>query len=79
MQRKGRQVKTDNINRKQVKPLFSGILLIVLSLMTSCGSVVTKKSPPFAHIHVGHAFTGWVTTPGKKGLIETAEKEAQAA
>lgn len=70
---------TDKNNRKLKKQLFFGVSLIVLSLITGCGSIVTKKTPPFSHIHVGHALTGWVTTPGKKGLISTAEKEAQAA
>lgn len=77
--KKERQMKTNKRNRKLEKPLFFGISLIVLSLITGCGSIVTKKTPPFSHIHVGHALTGWVTTPGKKGLIETAKKEAQAA
>lgn len=72
-------MRTDNKNRKLEKPLFFGISLIILSLITGCGSIVTKKSPPFSHIHVGHALTGWVTTPGKKGLVATAENEAKAA
>lgn len=66
-------------NRKLKKTIFFGTLFVTLTSMTGCSSIVKKKSPPFSHIHVGHALTGWITTPGKKGLISTADKEAQIA
>ncbi|MGB0845666.1 MAG: hypothetical protein ACPGSM_03030 [Thiolinea sp.] len=47
-----------------------------LLLATGCNTVVSKKSPPISHIHVGHTLTGWAATPDKKGLITTAEQEA---
>lgn len=50
----------------------------LLSLMTillfSSGCV--KSTPLISHAHIGHAITGWVDTPGQKGLFETAESEA---
>ncbi|MEZ5480329.1 MAG: hypothetical protein R3E95_23465, partial [Thiolinea sp.] len=51
-------------------------LLFCVLMASGCSSVVVKKAPPIAHIHVGHTLTGWVTTPDKKGLISTAEQEA---
>ena len=71
----------DNIINKFKKQIFKSLPIVIISLaVTNCGGggIITKKSPPFSHIHVGHALTGWVTTPGKIGLISTAEKEANA-
>lgn len=71
---------TKSSTGKLTKQLYSLIPLLFLSLITTgCGSIVTKKAPPFSHIHIGHALTGWAPTPSKKGLISTAEQEAGIA
>ncbi len=71
-------MRTDIKISKQGKKLFFGMSLLALSLITGCGSAITKKTPPFSHIHIGHSLTGWAATPGKKGLITVAEQEAKA-
>lgn len=38
----------------------------------------TTQAPTIAHVHVGHAMTGWRNTPNKEGLLVTAEAEALA-
>lgn len=48
-----------------------------LLFATGCSSVITKKSPPISHVHIGHTLTGWVSTPDKKGLLTTAEQESR--
>jgi hypothetical protein len=55
---------------KQVLIVISGLLV-----MAGC----TTMTPKISHVHVGHALTGWVDTPGKKGLFVVAEDEAEAA
>lgn len=60
----------------KIKYLQCLSLIFCIVVITGCGTVVTKKAPPIAHIHVGHTLTGWVATPDKKGLITTAEQEA---
>jgi hypothetical protein len=37
------------------------------------------QAPTIAHVHIGHAMTGWRTTPGKQGFFIVAEKQAQLA
>ncbi|WP_299872929.1 hypothetical protein [uncultured Cocleimonas sp.] len=56
---------------------ISSILLFSSLFATGCSSVITKKSPPISHVHVGHTLTSWIATPGKKGLLTTAEQESQ--
>lgn len=58
---------------------FKLVSYLALCLLTAvgCSAAITKKSPPISHIHVGHALTGWVATPGKKGLLTTAELESK--
>jgi len=38
-----------------------------------------NQAPTIAHVHVGHALTGWRDTPGKEGLFVLAEDKAQQA
>lgn len=40
---------------------------------------VTVELPTFAHVHVGHAITGWTDTPGGRGLCEVALADAAVA
>jgi hypothetical protein len=40
---------------------------------------VTTKAPAIAHVHIGHATTGWQDTPGKQGLFVIAEEDADVA
>ena len=72
--------------RKHIHPSISydslnitTYLILCLFLTTGCSSVVTKKTPPISHVHIGHALTGWVATPDKKGLLLTAEQESKIA
>jgi hypothetical protein len=57
-----------------IKMILSSALILLIA--SACNnSIVAKKAPPFAHIHLGHTLTGWRTTPDKKGLLNTAEDE----
>ncbi|MBX2869956.1 MAG: hypothetical protein KTR18_14855 [Acidiferrobacterales bacterium] len=49
--------------------------LIAFAALASTGCV--SSLPSFSHVHVGHAFTGWVNTPGQKGLFITSESFAR--
>ena len=53
------------------------IFIFTLLVTTGCGSAIQKKSPAISHVHIGHTLNGWVTTPGKKGLLATSEQEAR--
>jgi inactivated superfamily I helicase len=41
--------------------------------------VVNREPPTIAHIHIGHAITGWPLAPKKQGLLVVAELSAIAA
>jgi len=46
------------------------------ALIQSCGSgnpLIRKNAPSIAHIHIGHAITGWHAAPKKQGLLVIAE------
>ncbi len=60
-----------------LKTLSTSIFCLLVT--TGCGSAIQKKSPAISHVHIGHTLNGWVTTPGKKGLLVTAEQEAKIA
>ncbi len=49
--------------------------VIAGAALASTGCV--SSLPSFSHVHVGHAFTGWVNTPGQKGLFITSESYAR--
>ncbi|MFT6301460.1 MAG: hypothetical protein ACI9XK_000424 [Granulosicoccus sp.] len=56
-------------------------LIILISLgLGSCGSfvnrMVSRDAPTIAHIHIGHAITGWPQAPNKQGLLVAAELAA---
>lgn len=70
---------------KYLKPSF---LLLILFLiwgvtLTGCSGVrnftFQEDLPTIAHVHIGHAVTGWMHAPDKKGLFVTAEEEGQVA
>ena len=65
--------KNSLFNLLKILIIFSSIL----SILTGCGSAIQKKSPPIAHVHIGHTLKGWVTTPNKAGLLATAQQEAK--
>lgn len=57
-----------------MKPKIIFILLAVAAvLLGGC----TTRTPSIAHVHIGHAVTGWHDTPGQKGLFTTAENLAE--
>ena len=51
-------------------------LAAIALLITGC---VTVDLPSIAHVHVGHAITGWNDTPGGRGLCDVAQNEAAVA
>ncbi len=55
------------------------ILLLTFLVLTGCASLINKKPPAIAHIHIGHAMTGWVDTPNRAGLLIIAEQESAIA
>lgn len=52
------------------------VLLMLLAVLASGCSV---KVPTISHTHIGHAITGWQSTPDQMGLLTVAEKKAQEA
>jgi len=57
----------------KMKQAYAWTLLIVAILaMAGCAS----RAPTIAHVHIGHAMTGWYETPNKEGLFVLAEKQA---
>lgn len=48
------------------------LLLGCLFLLSGCATTL----PTFAHVHVGHTLSGWVDTPGNKGLFAVSEELA---
>lgn len=56
------------------KLYLRGLLLIFLVSIVGCGIPgVTREQPTIAHIHIGHAITGWPATPSQQGLLVVAE------
>ena len=53
----------------------SGPLLAAAAL----GACVTVELPKIAHVHVGHAVTAWMDTPGNRALFDIALAEAAVA
>ncbi len=47
--------------------------------LTSCATVLNREQPSIAHIHIGHAITGWPFAPKKQGLLVVAELSAITA
>lgn len=52
---------------------------VVLACLALLGGCVSVELPTIAHVHVGHAITGWTDTPEGKGLCEVAQAEAAVA
>ncbi|MBB4287200.1 hypothetical protein [Roseospira goensis] len=54
--------------------LYVGLAAVsAAALVAGC---VTVQRPTIAHTHIGHTMTAWTDTPGRAGLLETAEREA---
>ncbi len=51
--------------------------ILVLAVLVASGCA--HKAPTIAHVHVGHALTGWHSTPGKEGFFVVAENQAGKA
>lgn len=54
------------------------LTVFVLMALIICGGCA-HKAPTIAHVHVGHALTGWHSTPGKEGFFVVAENQAKKA
>lgn len=48
------------------------LLIAAILAMAGCAS----RAPTVAHVHIGHAMTGWYETPNKEGLFVLAENKA---
>jgi len=44
--------------------------------LSSCAVLLNREQPSIAHIHIGHAITGWPFAPNKQGLLVVAELSA---
>ncbi|MDX2441722.1 MAG: hypothetical protein QNK40_14375 [Desulfobacterales bacterium] len=59
------------------------VLLSACILLVGCSSTgkwtFQEELPSMAHVHIGHAITGWKDAPGDDGLFNTAEKEVVIA
>ena len=59
-----------------MKHIYFGLILVAAaSVMFGC----SLRTPTIAHVHIGHAMTGWHDTPGKEGLFVVAEQKAGEA
>jgi hypothetical protein len=50
-------------------------LALVVLVVSGCA----HKAPTIAHVHIGHALTGWYNTPAKAGFFVVAENQAKKA
>ncbi len=57
----------------------SRIIWIMLTIGIFMLGGCTSRTPSIAHVHIGHAMTGWHDTPGKEGLFATTEHLAEQA
>ncbi|MCP5368861.1 MAG: hypothetical protein H6907_18305 [Hyphomicrobiales bacterium] len=57
----------------------AAVAALVLAAGLAVSGCVREVYPSIAHTHIGHALTGWHTTPDKKGLFIVAEAEAAVA
>ena len=55
-------------------PLWAAAALVLL-VLAGC----SHRAPTIAHVHIGHAMTGWHDTPDKAGLFIVAETKAAEA
>ena len=51
------------------------VVVVAMLAMTGC----SHRAPTIAHVHIGHAMTGWHDTPDKQGLFIVAENKAGEA
>jgi uncharacterized lipoprotein YmbA len=58
-----------------MKTIMMCLLIAALLAMAGC----SHRAPTIAHVHIGHAMTGWHDTPGKQGLFIVAEQKAAEA
>jgi len=52
---------------------------VLVGTSSGCSSVVRRDLPSIAHIHIGHAITGWPLAPKKQGLLVVAELSSISA
>ena len=67
-----------------MKTVIRAVTAMVLILgLAGCAAikdvVVVEKAPTIAHVHIGHAITGWKDSPDQIGLFQVAEQDADIA
>lgn len=55
------------------------LVMVCMGVLGGLAGCVTVVRPPVAHVHIGHAITGWVDTPNREGLAVVAQREAETA
>ena len=59
------------------------VVMMVILVLSGCTTIkkvlVIEETPTIAHVHIGHAITGWKHSPDQKGLFRVAEQEADIA
>jgi len=55
------------------------LLVFSILFLASCGKVIVREGPSFAHIHIGHAITGFRKTPKNQGLLVMADIKSVVA
>src|SRR3981081_2963182 len=61
---------------RMMRPSLHPLLALAL-LLPLAGGGVSRRPPPVAHVHIGHAITGVHVTPNKEGYLVSAERRAQ--
>lgn len=68
-----------NLCARYSRWLMLPVLILSLQFMGCGGVFVQEELPTIAHVHIGHAQTGWKHSPGQKGLFEVAEERGKKA
>jgi hypothetical protein len=55
------------------------VTFVSIYLAGCAGTIVHEDLPTIAHVHIGHALTGWKHTPDQKGLFVVAENMGEKA
>lgn len=72
-----------SFNNKKTMYQIIVVFFVFGAILSGCAGfknfTFQEDLPTIAHVHIGHAVTGWMHAPEKKGLFITAEEEGQIA